>query len=304
MFAHADAYHKIRVALLSTILVGMILPKLHTCGAPLGLVTNRSDIPKETTDMLVDNLIDRAFAVWSDRGRDLDNTTSQKRKRPDLSFGNQDVAYWHVSDRGKSVACNKTKIQISAEWRLLTCSNSVKGDLAFEVMTGIGHESEYTQELARAVGAEIEGGMEFAIGPLVKDAGGSEKKHLFKSAWSTSIEHETIDTVSCEIFGGTWCMWQWHMKFSQCHERIEWDSPLTQCSRGMNPPSVPENTVEVERIEPSVPVSTFLLTSNRLINSCLCFIIVLSMVVGSYFVLCLRRLGTSQNLRERWRGAS
>lgn len=234
----------------------------------------------------------------SDRSTDLDNTISQKKQGQDVSFGNEELAFSKLSRKDIIKCIDNTKMQIKADWKLLTCSNAVKGDLRFEVMTGITNESEYIQEFERAVGGAVEGGMEFGLGPVIQETGGGERKHAFESSWSTSVDHQTVDTVACEVFGGTWCMWQWHITFSQCHQMLDWDSPHVKCSRGMAPPGVPDNTVELGGIKQSTPKSASLLTTSSLMNYCLFVVMILSAVIGSYLVVCLRRLSPRCAQRE------
>lgn len=46
-------------------------------------------------------------------------------------------------------------------------------------------------------------------------------------------------------------MWQWHMTFTQCHQKIDWGSPITQCSKGMLAPEPPHHTVEIQKVSAS-----------------------------------------------------
>lgn len=228
-------------------------------------------------DKLDGEFFDRAHEEWPRQNTHLDNTTQSLDKTvlAKQSYMQEATSVGDAPDPAPAPApiCNSTKkMQISADWSLLSCSTAVKGDLTHEVTIGISNESEYSQSFEKMVKDQFQAGMEFAIGPLVKNKLTGEGKRIFESAFSTSSEKETTDGVSCEVFGGTWCMWQWHMTFSQCGSIVDWYSPITQCKRGMSPPGPPSG---VEKFEPGM---SLWFAGDGLSSSWLVVAIALSMV--------------------------
>merc|ERR1712216_909845 len=132
-------------------------------------------------------------------------------------------------------------------------------------------------------------GMEFNIGNL-KNALTHEQKRLFTSAWSATSEQETKDEISCEMFGGTYCMWQWQMQFTEGPRSATWNSPLTECTRGTSAPShAPQNTVKaapIPELSARSRVSEYFHNSSRFV-----VLLSLSMVIVLYFAMARRRSG-------------
>jgi hypothetical protein len=168
---------------------------------------------------------------------------------------------------------------------LLSCATSYRGELEHAVMIGLENESEYEEEFGERIKNTFAAGMEFNIGN-VKNALTAEQKRLFSSAWMETSEQETKDEISCEMFGGTYCMWQWHMTFKQGSQVAYWNSPFTECTRGTRAPKhTPKNTIKAA---PSVEMPAQLHKRIGFTNFS-CGLLGLSMAITSCLVLSLRR---------------
>jgi len=231
---------------------------------------------------MVGKFFDRAHEEWPRHRTHLENTT-QSLEQTVFAKESQMEQAEHVGDRPNPTptdpptTCNSTKrMQIGAEWSLVSCTTAVSGDLKHEVAFGITNESTYTQEFEKMVKDMFAAGMEFTTGPLVKNKLSGAGQRAFESAFSSSSSKETVDEVACEVFGGNWCMFQWHMTFEKCGSVIDWYSPITQCKRGMSPPGPPKG---VERFEPGMQPSALWFVGDGMTGSWLFVAMVISMVV-------------------------
>eukprot|EP00747_Dinoflagellata_sp_TGD_P187313 gnl/TRDRNA2_/TRDRNA2_44889_c0_seq1.p1 gnl/TRDRNA2_/TRDRNA2_44889_c0~~gnl/TRDRNA2_/TRDRNA2_44889_c0_seq1.p1 ORF type:complete len:668 (-),score=112.93 gnl/TRDRNA2_/TRDRNA2_44889_c0_seq1:92-2095(-) len=183
------------------------------------------------------------------------------------------------------------RMEIKAEWKLLSCSTQIKGELVHEVMVGITNESKYTKEFEKMVKNQFIAGMHFHIGPVAKNKLTGEGAKIFENAWTTETEQETVDEVACEVFGGTWCMWQWDFTFSQGSQVAYWNSPITQCTGGTLPPPPPHSTpVEPEPSNASLSADS----SYLLVSSCSFILMALSMALASRLAVRLRHSNIDQ----------
>jgi hypothetical protein len=246
---------------------------------------------------LADQLNDRALEDWGQDDKHSESTALDHSVSAKTDMGSTPDG---VGAKPAPVnTCNSTNdhMKIDADWSLCSCSTAVSGELTHDVAIGISNESEYTTGFEKMVKDQFQAGMEFAIGPLVKNKLTGEGRRSLESAFSTSSEQETTEGVACEVFGGTWCMWQWRMTFEYCGNNMVWNSPITECKRGMGPPKPPEGIQPaISTVEPHVGMMALFLASLDLTNSW--FVLAMSLAAASLAVTLRHLRAKDMNVEE------
>merc|ERR1712029_851048 len=98
-------------------------------------------------------------------------------------------------------------------------------------MIGIKKESKFSEAFKERIKNSFATGLEINIGH-VKNMLTAEQERLFESTWASASIAQTTNEVHCKMYGGTYCMWQWHMTFSDGFNSVDWNAPITHCARG------------------------------------------------------------------------